>query len=187
MKKRESFLTRIIKGWGYFAAAFVMNIWFCTVMLTFAGNSLVVKLLTGIAALIILDGLLFNYSYNAAKSDREQIKYHGEERDKLMPLKMSLIVPAFHYISYIVLCLCKAGIITWDNVNYSFNYYSLLNIHTLPWTAMFTEGRDLAHLTVPGLFGLLLINLTEAATITVTYLCTLNDIDVKKLIMYKGK
>ena len=186
MKKRESFFTRLIKGWGYFAAGYIMNVWFCTVMLTFAGNSLLVKLLTGLSALLIVNGLFFNYSYNAAKADREQIKYHGAEYDKFMPLKMSLAVPLFHYVCFIALCLCKAGIITGERINYSFNYYSLLNIHTLPWTAMFTEGRDLAHLTIPGLLGLLLINLIEPAVITLTYELTLKDIDVRK-VMYKNK
>lgn len=185
MKKGESFIVRILKGWGYLAASTVMNLWFVTVLIVFAGKSLFVKLLIGIAALIIVNGLFFNYSYNCAKKDRDLIRYHGKERDRFMPLKMSLIVPAFHYIVFIVLCLCKAGIVTFENSDHMLGFYATLKMHTLPWIAMFTEGRTMEYLTLPGILGLLLIDLIEPAVISLTYILTLNDVDIKKFIYKK--
>ncbi len=186
MKKKENFFVRILKGWGYFIGGFIMTQWFCTVMLLVGRNSVLIKLFTGIAALMIINGLFFNYAHNAAVRDRDLVKFHGAEYDRTMPLKMSILVPLFHHLSWAALCLCKAGAIHWEQVNYAFNYYSLLNIHTLPWTAVITEGRTLEYLSVPGLIGLLIIDLLEPATITLTYILTMKSVDLKSFI-YKKK
>ncbi len=186
--KPESFIKRVLKGWLYYVMGFVMNLWLVTVMMAMASDFLIVKFLLGIAALVIIDGLFFNFAYNAARRDRELIKFHGMEQDKSMSLKLALLVPIFGYIMYILLFLVKLGVFDGTILGQNgFNYYILLNLHTLPWIAMITDGRTLEYLTWGGMFGLLLIQLTEPATIVLTYELTLRDVDVKEIIFYGKK
>lgn len=185
MKSKEtSFIKRILKGWLYLLGGTVMNMWFCTVMVGIFRGSLLITLLVGIAALVIVNGLLFNYSYNAGKLDRDLIKYHGKIKTLSMPIKMALLVPLPHYIMFIALMLAKTGVITSAASNYYLNFYILANLHVLPWVALFTEARTTDSLTWGGAAGLLLILLLEPAVIYITYVCTLNSIDIKALLYY---
>lgn len=186
--KPESFPKRILKGFLYYIIGMGMNMWFVTVMTGLMMENLFIKLAVGIAAEIIVNGLFFNYAYNAACLDREQVKFHGMERDRYMSLKMALIVPVFGYIMTVMLGLAKAG--AFDGTilgERGFNYYILLNLHTLPWIAMFTDERSIEHLTWAGYAGIVFLRLIEPAVIALTYELTYRDIDVKEKLFYKGK
>lgn len=186
--KPESFIKRLLKGWMYYIMGFVMNLWLVTVMMAMASDFLVVKFLLGIAALIVVNGLFFNYAYNAARRDRELIKFHGAKQDKKMSLKLALLVPIFGYIMYILLFLAKVGVFDGTVLGENgFNYYILLNLHTLPWIAMITDSRTIDCLTWGGMFGLLVIQLIEPITLVLSYELTLRDIDVKEIIFYGKK
>lgn len=182
--KEESFIKRILKGWLYLLGGTMMNMWFCTVMVGVFRGSVLITLLVGIAAIVIVNGLFFNYSYNAGKLDRELIKFHGKEKNFSMPVKMALLVPLPHYIMYTALILAKAGVIASSGSDYFLSYYILANLHVLPWVSLFTEARTTDSLTWGGAAGLLLILIIEPAVISITYVCTLNSIDIKALLYY---
>ena len=52
---------------------------------------------------------------------------------------------------------------------------------------MITDSRTIDSLTWAGMFGLLVIQLIEPATIVLSYELTLRDIDVKEIIFYGKK
>lgn len=186
--KPEGFPKRILKGFLYYFIGIVMNMWFVTVMTGLMMNNLFIKLAVGIAAEIIVNGLFFNYAYNAACLDRDLVKFHGMERDKYMSLKIALIVPIFGYIMTVMLGLARAGVFDGTILGErGFNYYILLNLHTLPWIAMFTDERSIEHLTWAGYAGIVFLQLIEPAVIALTYELTYRDIDIKEKLFYKGK
>ena len=93
--KPESFIKRILKGWMYYIIGFVMNLWLVTVMMAMASDFLIVKFFLGIAALVVVDGLFFNYAFNASRRDRELIKFHGMEQDKKIEVLMKNLISTF--------------------------------------------------------------------------------------------
>lgn len=186
--KPEGFPKRILKGFLYYIIGVGMNMWFVTVMTGLMMSNLFIKLAVGIAAEIIVNGLFFNYAYNAANLDRELVKFHGMEHDRHMSLKMALIVPIFGYIMTIMLGLVKAG--AFDGTilgERGYNYYILLNLHSLPWIAMFTDERTIDSLTWAGYGGIVLLQLIQPAVIALSYEITYRDIDVREKLFYKGK
>lgn len=188
MKKKEPFIKRLFKGWGYFIVGFIMNTWFCTVMITQMPKILLLRLLVGAAALFIINGLYFNYAYNAAKLDRDLIRYHNMEKDRHMSLKLALLVPIYSYVCYIILFIAKLGLFSGTHFGeYAFNYYILTNIHTLPWVSAVTDGRTMESLSWGGMFGLLIIMLIQPVVIVLTYELTLRDIDLSHILMYGKK
>lgn len=66
-----------------------------------------------------------------------------------------------------------------------FSIYLMANMHVLPFVSLFSELRSIDAVSWGGMFGLLVLELLSPAIIIVTYRIVYNDIDVKKLIMYK--
>lgn len=189
-KKPDTLTIRLLKGWAYYFAGVFINMWFVTVMTALSMKALIIKLVVGVAALVIVNGMFFNYAYNAAKSDIEQINYHGMKEDKLMSLKMASFATIFGLIMYILLVLAKVGVFDGTKLGeYGFNYYMLANLYTVPWVGLFTEGRTMESLNTWGLLGLLLLFLTEPATIIASYEMTKRNIDFTDKLVYgkKGK
>lgn len=187
MKNRYSLMPEAAKGWGYFLAGLIMNLWFCSVMIAVTKNYLFLKLLVGIAALVITNGLYFNYAYNCAKRDRDLIKYHGVTEDKNRAYKLAALVPIYSYVTYILLFLAKLGVFGNTQLgNYAFNYFVILNAKFVPWVNLFTEEIKMSNLTWGGMAGILLIILIEPLTIALTYKLTSAEVDVAQ-IMYKKK
>jgi hypothetical protein len=180
--KKENFIVRALKGIGYGLIAEFMCM-FLTLSLValnqMTDGAVWVKLIIGIFALVVTLGLYFNWTFNAAKKDRDLVKYHGVPYDKFMPVKMALAGPVISYIAFIALILSKCGII--PDI---FNIFLILDLFTIPFVDCFTSERTIEFLTFPGLIGIGLLILSQAAVIIVTYIVTYRDIDVVKF-MYK--
>lgn len=182
MRKDEKFAIRALKGIGWSFLGEVLCIF-----LVMSVNAIIVvmdlfilKILLALCTLTVTLGLYFNWTINAAKLDKDMVKFHGKEYDRLMPLKMAIAGPFFSYIWYIALVLSVCGVI--PDI---FNFYLLGNIYIAPFVASFTEGRTLEFLTGAGFAGITGLVLLQPATIAVTYIVTYHDIDVKKLVFYK--
>ncbi|MBQ8781712.1 MAG: hypothetical protein IJZ72_08585 [Oscillospiraceae bacterium] len=180
--KTESFLKRALKGIGYSIVAEIMCAFLVITMivLTMKNDLVIVKVIAGVCTLTVVLGLFFNWAHNAAKADRDGVKFHGKEYDRYMPLKMALTGPVLSYVTLIVLILSKCGVIT-D----IFNIFLLINMYAVPFVDSFTDGRTLEFLTVPGLLGLVLLTLLQPAAIVLTYVLTYKDVDVITKIVYK--
>lgn len=186
--KPEGIAKRILKGLLYYIIGIVMNMWFVTVMTGLMMENLFIKLAVGIAAELIVNGLFFNFAYNAACLDRDLIKFHNMEKDRSMSVKLGITVPVFGYIMVIMLGLAKAGVFDGTVLGQNgFNYYILLNLHTLPWIAMFTDGRSMEYLTWGGYAGIVLLQLIQPAVIIITYELTVREINFLDDLMYKKK
>lgn len=183
MTKKENFVVRALKGIGYGIISEVMCFFLMLSMVALnqmSGGMLIIKVIIALFSLIVTLGLYFNWAFNAAKRDRDLVKYHGVEYDRFMPLKMAAAAPVISYVSLIALILSKCGVIP-D----MFNVFLLINLFTLPFTDCFTAGRTLEFLSVPGLIGLILLVLSQGAVIAVTYIMTYKDVDVLKFIYKK--
>lgn len=180
---KDSLPKRILKGVGYHIAGEIMSAFLVITMIVLTAKMDVawIKIIAAVFTLTIVLGLFFNWAHNAAKADRDAVKFHKQPYDKFMPLKMALGGPIISYVSIIALILSKSGVIS-D----IFNVYLLLNLHTVPAVDAFTDGRTLEFLTVPGLLGLLLLVLLQPLTIVLTYILTYNDVDVITKIMYNN-
>lgn len=181
MYKKENFAARAFKGIGYGLIGEILCFFLVSPLVVWARRSaFIFKLALAFAALFITLGLYFNWAYNAARRDRDMVKFHGMEYDKYMPLKMALIGPILSYICLVVLIISYCGFI--PDI---FNFYLLFNMFIMPFVESFTEGRTFEFLTVPGLLGIIALVLTQPLTIAVSYIVTYKDIDVAKLIFYK--
>lgn len=183
MTKNEKFIVRALKGIGYGVISEVMCIFLVLSMVVInqiSGGIVWLKLIIGIFTMIITLGLYFNWAFNAAKRDRDLVKFHGVPYDRYMPLKMAVIAPIISYVSLILLILSKMGVI--PDI---FNVFLLLNLFTLPFVDCFTAERTIEFVSVPGLLGIALLVLSQGAVIAATYIMTYRDVDVIKF-MYKN-
>lgn len=183
MSKKENFAVRALKGIGYGIISEVMCFFLMLSMVALnymTGGAVLLKIVIALFSLTVTLGLYFNWAFNAAKKDRDIVKFHGIEYDRFMPLKMAVAAPIVSYISLIALILSKCGVI--PDI---FNFFLLINLFTLPFTDCFTAGRTLDALSVPGLIGLILLVLSQGAIIAVTYIITYKDVDVMKFIYKK--
>ena len=180
--KKESFFKRAIKGIGYSIAAEIMCAFLVITMivLTVKTDLALIKIIAAVFTLTVVLGLFFNWAHNAAKADRDAVKFHNVEYDRYMPLKMALCGPVISYVTLIALILSKCGVI--KDV---FNVFLLINMYAVPFVDAFTDGRTIEFLTVPGLLGLILLTLLQPASIIITYVLTYKDVDVVTKIMYK--
>lgn len=137
------------------------------------------RIFAGLATLVLVNGLYFNFAYKCAQKDKNAVKYHSAERDPRAGLFMALTAPLGQYVLWIILLLSKLGAIS-DFVG----KYLLLNIQCLPWYDLFTDNRTIDHLAPAGLAGLLLLTLISPAVIYITYELTYREIDVKAILMY---
>lgn len=183
MTKKENFAVRALKGIGCGIISEIMCFFLMLSMVALnqmTGGSVIVKVVIALFSLTVTLGLYFNWAFNAAKKDRDLVKYHGMEYDRFMPLKMAIAAPVISYISLIALILSKCGVI--PDI---FNIFLLINLFALPFTDCFTAGRTLEFLSVPGLIGLTLLVLSQGAVIAATYIMTYKDVDVLKFIYKK--
>lgn len=179
-RNKENFAVRCLKGVGYWFLGSFMCFFMCTITVMIMRGALILKVFVGFCTAAITLGLLFNWSYYCAKRDRNAVKYHNMEYDRLMPLKMSLTAPIFSYVMLIVLYVSKLGLIP-DILN----YYMLANMWLLPFLKMFTEGTTLESVTWGGMAGFTFLVLLQPAIIAVTYILTYKDVDVAKEVLYK--
>lgn len=180
--KTENIFVRILKGMGYSLIAEFMSMFLVLSMIAMKGmfgGSVVLKVIIGLCTLVLTLGLYFNWTYNAAKRDRDAVMYHKIPYDRFMPLKMAVGGPIISILMYIVLVLSKIGLLP-D----MFNFFLLANFFTVPFVDSFTEGRTIEFVSVWGLLGLGLLVLSQCAAIAVTYIVTYKDIDIAKF-MYK--
>lgn len=180
--KQENFGKRAAKGMAWWFAAEVICTVYNMCMVLLMSKFMALKIFAALSSMIIMNGLLFNYTYNCAVRDKNLIRYHGGDYDKHMGLKIALAAPLPQYIMWIVLLLSKLGVI-----KDIFNYYILANMQTLAWVDLFTDGRTIDCLSWGGLFGLLLIILVAPAVIMITYECTIKEVDLKAIFVYGKK
>lgn len=181
-EKYDPLPLRAGKGMLWWLGGEVICVIFNFCMIPLFIRFMALKIFTALSSVLITSGLYFNFAYNCAVRDRNLVKYHGEERDSKMSLKIALTAPLPAYVMWIALLLSKLGVI-----GDIFNYYILANMQCIAWVDLFTQGRDIGSLSVAGLMGLLLMNLIAPAVIIITYECVYRDIDVKSLVMYRKK
>lgn len=181
-EKQEKFAKRAAKGMLWWLAGEFVCVIFNMCMIIFMTKFMAVKIFTAFSSAIIMNGLLFNFTYNCAVRDRNLIKYHHVPRDPKMSLKIAAFAPMPQYIMWIILLLSKLGVI-----GDIFRYYVLANIQCLAWVDLFTSSREISALSWGGLFGLLLLMLIAPVVIILTYECTLREIDIKALVLYGKK
>ena len=181
-KLTNSLFFRIFKGWlWWFAGEFVCII-FTICMILVMRRFMAVRIFVAFSALILTNGLYFNYALNWANHDRNAVKFHHGKQDSRMSLKMAFLAPLPQYIMWFILLLSKLGAIM-D----IFNYYILANIQCIAWVDLFTDKRTIDAVSPAGMGGLLLLILISSATIFITYECVYREIDVKALLMYGKK
>ena len=179
MKKKEKFIVRAFKGIGYSLIGELLCLVCVSALIVPVRSLFIMKIILALAALFITLGLYFNWAYNAARRDRDMVKFRNMPYDKYMPVKMAAVGPVLSYICLIILILSYCGII--PDI---FNFYLLANIYILPFVDAFTSGRTLEYLTIPGLLGIILLVLTQPATIIASYILTYKDVDIVQLIFY---
>ena len=172
---KENFAKRMLKGIGFCILGEVMCIFL--VMSVIVINVMFFEAIIAVCAVAVQLGLLFNWANSTAKKDRELEKLHKIGYDKFMPYKMALAAPVFSYIGLIALFLSKIGII--PDI---YNYFLLANIYILP-----SAERAISALSWAGFGGIALLVLLQGVTVAVTYILTLNEIDIIQLIVYKKK
>ncbi|MBQ7990410.1 MAG: hypothetical protein IJ251_05110 [Oscillospiraceae bacterium] len=174
--------SRVIKGWLWWLAGEIICLLFTMCMIMPMQKSLLVMMFTGVSAVLIVNGLYFNFAYKCAEEDRNAVRYHKAAEDKAMARKIALAAPLPQYIMWCVLLLSKLGVI-----GDIFNAYILGNIQCIAWVDLFTRERTIDVLSFGGLFGLLLLVLAAPVTIIVTYEMVYREIDIKSIIMYGKK
>lgn len=179
-RNKENFAVRCLKGVGYWLVGSFMCFFMCTIMLVLMRGALILKVFVGLCTVTIMLGLLFNWAYYSAKRDRNAVKYHNMEYDRLMPLKMSLTAPIFSYAMLIILYVSKLG-----RIPDILSYYMLCNMWQMPFLKMFTEGTGIESVSWAGMFGFTFLVLLQPAVISVTYILTYKDVDVVKEVFYK--
>lgn len=241
LKKKESFAVRSLKGLGFWLAGEIMCFVICLMTAMIMNKFMLMKIIMCICTMAITLGLFFQYAYNAARFDRDMVKFHGQTEDKKMPYKMAAVATAPIFIMLLLIIFVKAGAV--NDVFYSKEYtytsvvteettvseeltangnavateapaetegavttvpeepvtvemtgkveltfysaYLIGNIHVSPFVSLFTESKTIDGLSWGGVFWLFLLELTCPGIIILTYHCVFNDIDVKKLVMYK--
>lgn len=178
----KDLLFRTFKGWLWWLAGEIVCIIFTVCMLMVAKRFMIVMIFMACSALLLTNGLYFNYALNWANHDRNAVKFHKAKEDSRMSLKMALLAPLPQYIMWFALLLSKLGVI-----RDIFSLYILANIQVTGWVELFTPGRTIDHVNAAGLLGLLFIVLISSATIFITYECVYREIDVKAILMYGKK
>lgn len=180
-REKENFIKRGFKGIGYWFLGNFMSFFVCSTMLVLMRSLLTLKIIITLCTTVIVLGLFFNWAHYSAKRDKNAVKYHNMEYDKLMPFKMAVAGPIVPYIMLILLFLCKAGVI--DSAFMS--VYLLLDIWMLPFISLFTGERTIEAVSWAGMAGMTFVTLLQPLTIAATYIITYNDIDMTGLIFYK--
>jgi hypothetical protein len=145
----------------------------------FLSRFILLLIIACICTLGITLGLVFNWSYNCAKTD-EALNRQGKPFDPLMPLKMAIIIGIIPIVLYILLILSKAGVI--ENF---LPLYTILANWQLPFRAIFIPSTDIADISVLGIIGFGLLTLLIPATSAVTYIAIKRGIDFSKFIYEK--
>jgi hypothetical protein len=123
---------------------------------------------------------MFNWSYNAAKTDEALNRQGTKPYDKFMPAKMSAIAGAIPLILYIILILSKAGVIP----NFLPIYTIIINWQ-LPFRALFTAAKDVAEISILGMAGFGFLTLLIPAAVAITYVLVKRGVDFSKYIYEK--
>lgn len=179
-KSKENFAKRCFKGIGYWFLGDFMCFFICSAMVVLMKGTIILKVFVSLCTLLITTGLYFNWAHYAAKRDRNAVKFHNMEYDRLMPLKMSIAGPIVPYVTLVMLYLSKLGAI-----GDFFSYYLFGNMWLLPFVTMFTGERTIDLIPWWGIFGITFLALIQPAVISATYILTYRDVDVAKILMYK--
>ncbi len=180
-REKENFFIRSLKGIGYWLIGSFMCFVVCSTMVVLMKGVLVLKIFVAFCTTMIMLGLYFNWAYNAAKQDKNAVKFHNMEYDRFMPLKMSVIAPVASYIMLVMLYLCKLGMVP----DTFFSVYLIADIWILPYITLFTGERTIYAVSWFGMVGITLITLLQPIAIWLTYILTYNDVDVVSLVFYK--
>lgn len=180
MKKKEKLYIRYLKGICFGILAEALCLLICSLMIVLMRGSIILKLVISLCTLVITLGIYFNWTYYACKRDKDMIKYHGIKYSRAIPIKMALIAPLPSYIMLILLYLMKAGII-----KDMFNYYLLFNMWVLPFVDTFTDSRSISGIPISGIIGISFLIILQPTTIIATYLLTMKEIDLYRIIFYK--
>jgi hypothetical protein len=123
---------------------------------------------------------MFNWSYNAAKTDEALDRQGTKPYDKFMPAKMSVIAGAIPLTLYIILVLSKAGIIP-DFLP----LYTIIANWQLPFRALFTASVKVADISVLVMVVFGILTLLIPAAVAITYVLVKRGVDFTKYIYEK--
>jgi hypothetical protein len=178
----ETLFKRGLKGLGYLFLSqfltFFINISFTAMLSKF----LPFLIFSCICTLCITLGLMFNWSYNCAKTDEALDRQGTKPYDKYMPAKMGVIVGVIPLVLYIILIISKIGLIG----NF-LPVYTILSNWQLPFRVVFSASIDIADITAAGLIGFGFLTLLIPAAAVVTYVLVKRGVDFSKYIYEKKK
>jgi hypothetical protein len=123
---------------------------------------------------------MFNWSYNAAKTDEALDRQGTKPYDKYMPAKMSVIAGAIPLILYVLLVLSRAGVIG----NF-LPVYSITANWQLPFRALFTSAVEIGEISIPAMVTFGILTLLIPAAVAITYVCVKRGVDFSKYIYEK--
>jgi hypothetical protein len=176
----ETLFMRGLKGIGYLFLSqiltFFINISFTALLSKF----ILLLIFACVCTTCITLGLMFNWSYNCAKTDEALNRQGTKPFDKFMPAKMSVITGAIPLILYIALVLSKTGIIP----NF-LPMYTILSNWQLPFRALFTASVEIADISFLGMVGFGFLTLLIPATVALTYVLVKRGVDLSKYIYEK--
>jgi hypothetical protein len=132
-----------------------------------------------ICTLGITLGLVFNWSFNCAKTD-EALNRQGKPFDPLMPVKMSIAIGIIPIVLYILLIISKAGVI--ENF---LPLYTILSNWQLPFRAIFTTSVNVADISILGMAGFGLLTLLIPITCLITYIMVKRGVDFSEYLYEK--
>ncbi len=178
--KKENFVSRCMKGIGYWLLGNFMCFFICSSTALFMRRFLFIRIFISFCTLVVTLGLYFNWAHYAAKRDKNVVKFHGIEYDRYMPFKMAAAAPVLSYIMLVCLYLSKLNVI--PDI---FNYYLLGNMWLRPFVTMFTGDFSIGSISWLGMIGITLMVLLQPLTIAVTYILTYKEVDITKIIFYK--
>ncbi len=179
---QQKFIVRFGKGLVWWLIGAIVCWLYSFFMYGLMTKFMVMKLFSGICALLIVDGFYCNFAYNCATDDRNLNKVRHIDVDPKTAIKLAICTPILQYVTWILLLLSKIGVI-----GDIFSYYLFANMYTVGWVKLFTDETTVSAVSVGGLIGLLILALSSSVTIYITYMATFNEIDVKKLVVYKRK
>jgi hypothetical protein len=176
----ETLFKRGLKGVGYLFLSQILTFFINVSFTALLSRFILLLIFACVCTTCITLGLMFNWSYNCAKTDEALDRQGSKPFDKFMPAKMSVIAGAIPLILYIILVLSKAGVIP----NF-LPFYTILSNWQLPFRALFTASIDVADISIWGMVGFGFLTLLIPAAVAVTYVLVKRGFDISKYIYEK--
>jgi hypothetical protein len=131
--KTESFPIRAVKGIAFYIIAQIMSL-FVYMSILAMSDGLIFRVFCALCTSAITLGFMFNWSYNAAKTDMALERNDIKPMNPKMPVIMACTVTVIPIVMLCLLLLGKLGI-----MGETMNIYILLDMWTSPFISLFTK------------------------------------------------